>query len=172
MLSVNLVLKRVGADRLTLSLPISFRISFTVIVLLLIGSMISIREIAAIPLIVAIAAFMAGLYQERWIFDCDARSGGGQVTHEFGVYPILKRQKIELSAVKALILSNYREVPEDRNALRRRPIEPRTLTSFRLRLADGKERTVEIRTNRRGRELKNNAEAIAEFCGKPLEIEA
>ena len=168
MLSVNLVLKRVGADRLTLSLPISFRISFTVIVLLLIGSMISIREIAAIPLIVAIAAFMAGLYQERWIFDCDAR----QITHEFGVYPILKRQKIELSAVKALILSNYREVPEDRNALQRRPIEPRTLTSFRLRLADGKERTVEIRTNRRGRELKNNAEAIAEFCGKPLEIEA
>ena len=165
MFRLHLVIKQISESVIELSLPISFRIVFAGITILLIASMISLMAIAAVPIIIATITIVAGLYEERWRFD----NKRGVVNHWIGILGIAKRSSIEFDAIDSFILSNYKEVPEQSKFSAKRSVALRSLVAFQIGIRSGRAKTVEIRMNRHNDMLKENAERIAEFCNKPLE---
>lgn len=165
MLRLHFVLKQISDREIELSLPISFRIVFAGITLLLVASMISLKSVAVVPIVIASITILAGLYEERWRFD----TSRGVVTHWIGLLGVAKKTNINLEEIDSFILSNYKEVPEESGFSSKRRIALRSLVAFQIGINSGRAKTVEIRMNRHNDTLKENAERIAEFCNKPLE---
>ncbi len=162
-------MKRLSETRIELVLPIGFRIIFGIIVVILVSSMIAVGSGGVLPIIITVVAAIAGLYEERWVFD----AGSGIVEHSYGVYPIVRKKTIDTDNVETLVISNYKEIPEaddDGRGSGKRWTMQRTLASFQLVRSDAKAMTIEIRNNKSSREMKDNADSIASLIGKPLEM--
>lgn len=168
MLKLHLVLYTRSDDMVELALPMSFRVTFGIISVVLIAAILSFGMITVVPMVVTAITVLAGLYEERWIFD----RARGTVTHRYGLVFLAGKHETSFDEIESFILSNFREVPDEQLFSSKRTLALRSLVSLQMGLKGGRSRTIEIRANRHNSTLKESAERISQFCGIPLEYVA
>ena len=165
---LNLVLRHRSDNLVELSLPLSFRVVFGAIALVMVISAISVGEFSVVLFVITAFVVIASLYEERWLFNRLDQL----VEHRFGIIGITTRKRIPMGSIDGFVLSNLKETePDDRNGYSMsRRIRLKSLVYFQIAMAEGGSKTVEIRPNQNNESLRENAEHIAEFCGKPLDF--
>lgn len=131
-------------------------------------------RIHVVPAALAVICLLAGLYDDRWLFDRSA----GTVESRAGALPLLHRRSYALDRLQAIRLRSVQQIGAQGHAdLYSRPAIPRALQrnlvrlSLLLRDEDGSPVHVNVQTEsmRRYDHLFALGQALAEFCQVPFE---
>ena len=192
-LGFRLTLKELPDGRLSLSVPVVYRVLLTAIgLLILLAVVLTAPEedrrlfvpANTVPLIIGFLSLLGGAYHERWSFD----RPGGEVTHRFGLAFVGTTRRYGLSDMANLELEGIRRNPEagrsDRSVpdgrdtssggggpaglsrglfFRRGPI-----VTLWLNGKDGSTHRLETYAPSQAGRAVDTARAIAEHCGLPL----
>jgi hypothetical protein len=129
--------------------------------------MIAVGEFAAAPFVFFLLAVLSSGYTEAWYF---SKEDG--ITHRFGIYPLLKTQRIDVTQVGRLEVERFTRgrmttprAPEDERKTR---IFETDYTTLRLVGSSGETTNIDTVKSNRSEELVRAAQAIASHLDKPL----
>ena len=153
------------------------RILYVGIALFLAAGMIMLGEAPMVLVVITAITVVAGLYEERWIFDKEA----GIATRSRGIGPARKSLELPLASLKSLILRVVSSPSPEENpkSLGADPVIPEALRKGRAVLllaldsedpdSPGTRKLVLEDGSHRNRDaLEGLGRVIAEYCGIPL----
>mgnify|MGYP006295901029 CR=1 FL=1 len=167
MFRLKLILKRIDAATIALVFPLWYRLVFLGIGAILLASMIAVGEFAAAPFIFILLAVLSAGYTEAWYF---SKENG--ITHSFGIYPLLKTNRVALTQVDRLELERFTRgrmtAPEKAEDERKKRLFETDYTTLRLVGLSGETTNIDTVKSNQHDELIRAAEQIAALLDKPL----
>lgn len=171
----RLVLRSRPDGRLSLTIPLWYRLLLAAIGALILAAMLASpategRRVFvpqnALALIIMGLAFLGAAYRERWLFDKAADS----VVHQVGLVFAHGNRRLRMSDLEALVVERFvkgRLNATPHGASARRSLAHTPMLALSLRGADGRAHRLESYAASQGPRLETVARAISAYCDIP-----
>jgi len=170
--ALRLILRRLRDGRLSLSVPLAWRLLLAAIAAFVLFALLATAPAAELfgvrnlaPLLFALCALLGAAYEERWVFDRQQ----DLLLRRQGLWPLCRSRRFALSGLKQVGLEQViRGRPQDSSPRARR----RTLVI--LQLVDAEDRVFRLEQFNAALRPKarKQALAIASYCGLPFRDQA
>jgi hypothetical protein len=171
--SSHLVLKRLSEDRLELRLASRMKYVLLIIAGFLLYAIISttpagmsglISRANLVPLLLTAAALLGAAYHECWVFD----RKGGRLLYQFGLVFAHSNRIIALETLEQVKLECFVKGRLSAKQENERSLWQRRVFTLSLTDREGKLYRLESYQNTNPDEIRQTAQAIADYCGLPL----
>lgn len=160
--------KRDGKSQLVYTISPAYRIVMCIIFLLIATAVFTSKPVSMSGIAVLSVCFLALLYEERWIFDTEART----ISYHFGLICINKKRIYQLNEIENMSINHFARGKLNQSALP----EPEKMpfgsqTRLILNLTSGQAVLINTTSFNRRKKVIDDAETIANYMQLPLNFD-